>query len=271
MNKTSTPRASITALIPAGNEARNIAECIASVDWVDEVFVIDSFSRDDTPEIARCLGARVAQHEYVNSATQKNWAIPQATHEWILVVDADERVTPDLRDEIIAVLEQAARDPQSVEDGYRVGRINHFLGRRVNYCGWQNDTVLRLFRRDRGKYQDREVHADVIIDSGRVGWLRRKLLHFTYVSFEHYLKKFDQYTTWASGDRARRTPEVKWHHLLARPAFRFFKQYVLKLGFLDGKVGIVVCMLASYSVFMKYAKLYERRLNEAQKDRAHAE
>ncbi len=253
-------RATITALIPAGNEEANIADCLASVAWADEIFVVDSFSADRTVELARAAGARVVQHEYVNSATQKNWALPQVATDWVLIVDADERVTPGLRDEILALLEADARGAPPVMDGYRVGRLNHFLGRRVRYCGWQNDSVLRLMRRGAGRYQDREVHADIEIASGRVGKLRNKLLHYTFVTFAQYMRKFDQYTTWAAGDRARKTGRVGVRHLALRPAGRFLKQYLLKRGFLDGRIGLVVCSLAAYSVFMKYAKLFERQL-----------
>jgi len=244
---------------------------MASVAWADEVFVVDSFSSDPTPELAREAGARVVQHEYVNSATQKNWAIPQAAHEWVLIVDADERITPDLRDEILEILERDARGDGAVLDGYRIGRLNHFMGRRVRYCGWQNDTCLRLFRRDLGRYQDREVHADIEIPTGRVGRLRHKMPHYTFVSFDQYMKKFNQYTSWAALDRARRTPRVRWHHLALRPLGRFFKQYVLKRGFLDGQVGLVVCGLAAFSVFMKYAKLYERQQGSAERGARSAE
>lgn len=251
------PRSKITALIPAGNEERNIIECLNSVAWADEVFVVDSFSKDRTPEMARAAGARVVQHEYVNSATQKNWAIPQCSHEWVLIVDCDERVTPELQREIIALLEADGRGDAKIKDGYRIGRLNHFMGRRVQYCGWQNDTCLRLFRRDRGRYQDRQVHADIIIESGNIGRLKSKLIHYTFTSFAQYMRKFDQYTTWAAGDRAKRTKKVQWHHLTLRPAGRFLKQYILKLGVLDGQVGLVVCTLAAFSVFLKYAKLME--------------
>lgn len=256
-------RKSISVLIPAGNEARNIRDCIACVrDWADEVFVVDSFSQDETPQIAAEMGVRLVQHEYVNSATQKNWAIPQCSHEWVLVVDCDERVTPQLRDEILQVLrDDAAGRP--VSDGYRIGRLNHFLGQKVRYCGWQNDTCLRLFRRDMSRYQDRHVHADVIVSSGRVGELKAQFLHYTFHSFAQYMKKHDQMTSWGANDRAKRTERVGVMHLFWRPLFRFFKQYVLKLGFLDGRVGLIVCTLAAYSVFMKYAKLYEIRLKES--------
>ena len=260
MTSSTPPRTKITALLPTCNEQANIADCIASVQWADEVFVVDSFSDDSTPELARSAGARVVQHEYVNSATQKNWSIPQCTHPWVLIVDSDERVTPELRDEILGILEADARkDAAPPMDGYRVWRLNHFLGRRVRYCGWQNDRCLRLFRRDLGRYQDRQVHADVMISSGRVGRLRGRLLHYTFTSFDQYMRKFDRYTTQAAGDRAQTTETVRWYHLTLRPAGRFLKQYLLKLGFLDGMTGLVLCQLAAFSVFLKYAKLYELR------------
>ena len=173
-----------------------------------------------------------------------------------MVVDADERVTPELRDEILRVL----ADPDRLE-GYRIYRQNHFMGRRVRYCGWQNDSVLRLFRKSKGRYQEREVHADIELD-GQSGVLQNKLLHYTFTSFDQYMKKFDRYTTWASGDRAQRTARVGWHHLVLRPAWRFFKQYILKRGILDGRVGLIICTLAAYSVFLKYAKLWERQEKE---------
>ncbi len=258
MDSPTAPRSKLTALLPTFNEEAHLAGCIDSVAWADEILVVDSFSTDATREIARARGARVVEHEYVNSAAQKNWSIPQCSHEWVLVVDSDERVTPELRREIEGVL-TADANGRPVADGYRIGRINHFLGRRIEHCGWQNDTVLRLFRRDKGRYQEREVHADVLVE-GKIGRLRHKLLHYTFRDFEQYMRKFDRYTSWAAGDRGRRTPRVGYTHLLLRPLGRFLKQYVLKRGFLDGRVGLVVCLLASYSVFMKYAKLLERQL-----------
>ena len=250
-------REKISVLVPAFNEEANLRDCLGGLTWADELVVVDSFSTDKSVEIAREFTEQVWQHEYVNSATQKNWALPQLAHDWVLIVDADERVTPELRDEILAIL----ADPDRLE-GYRIFRQNHFLGRRVNYCGWQSDSVLRLFRKSKGRYQEREVHADVEL-VGRAGALKNKLLHYTFTSFEQYMKKFDRYTSWAAGDRAKKTSRVRWHHLTLRPAFRFFKQYVLKLGFLDGLTGIVVCSLAAYSVFMKYAKLWERQQRDS--------
>jgi glycosyltransferase involved in cell wall biosynthesis len=249
-------REKITVLIPCYNSEHIIRDCLESVKWADEIFIVDSGSTDKTLDIAKEYTSKIVQHEYVNSATQKNWAIPQCTHQWILIVDTDERVSPALKDEILDKLK--GNHPYS---GFKIYRLNHFLGFRIRYSGWQNDCVLRLFKRDFGRYQDREVHADIILN-GKWTYLKNKLIHYTFTSFDQYMKKFDKYTTWASIDRDKTTKKVKWYHLTIRPSFRFFKQYFLKLGFLDGIPGLIICTLAAYSVFLKYAKLWERRIKE---------
>lgn len=251
-----TERDKITVIIPTFNEEENLPDCLQSVRWADEIFVVDSFSSDRTPEIARSAEVRFVQHEYVDSATQKNWAIPQATHEWVLIVDSDERVTPELRDEILQILASPNR-----ADGYDIGRSNFFLGKPVRYSGWQNDSCIRLFRRDKGRYQDRKVHADVMID-GEVARTRGRLDHHTFRSFDQYMAKFNRYTTLAAGDRASRTRRVTFVHLALRPMARFIRQYFFKLGFLDGRTGLIISSLAAYSVFMKYARLWEMRIKD---------
>lgn len=246
-------RAKVTVLVPCCNEEENIEECLAGVRWADEIMVVDSGSADKTLEIARRFTDRILEHEYVNSAAQKNWAIPQASHKWVLVVDCDERVTPELRDEILEVLKQDGAG----FDGFRIHRTNHFFGKRIKRCGWERDDVLRLFRRDKSRYLDREVHADVIVD-GKTGRLKGKFLHYTYRSFDQYFKKFERYTTWASGDLYNRGSKAGVINLFFRPIWRFFRMYVVRLGFLDGIEGLILCTLAAFSVFTKYAKLRER-------------
>lgn len=250
------PSPKLTALIPAGNEERHIAECIASVRFADEVLVVvDAGSTDRTAEIARGLADRVLVHEYVNSAAQKNWAIPQASHPWVLVVDADERVTPELAAEVRTVV-----DRDGPEDGYRIHRINHFAGQRIVGCGWQRDDVLRLFRRDRSRYEDKHVHADIVSADGqplRVGRLRGRFLHYTFESFDQYLRKHGRYAAWAGEDRAKVTKRVTLFHLAGRPAWRFFRQYVMYGGWRDGIAGFIICWMAAHSVFLKYAHVWE--------------
>lgn len=254
-------RQKLSVLIPAGNEERNLAECIASVRFADEVaVVVDAASTDRTEEIARELADTVLVHEYENSAAQKNWALPQLQHPWVLVVDSDERVTDELRQDIERVLKNDGPD-----DGYRIYRQNHFMGKPIYGCGWQRDDVLRLFRRERGRYQDRHVHADIeFVDEkpASVEHLNGKFLHFTYEDLDHYLNKFVRYSKWAGEDRERKTPKVGWRHLLVRPLWRFFRQFILFKGYRDGKIGFVICFLASFSVFLKYARVLEVRLKQ---------
>jgi len=247
------PASRLTILIPTYNEAKNIREAIARSRFADEILVVDSFSTDGTPDMAREMGARVIQHEYVNSATQKNWAIPQAECEWVMILDADERLPEALQREIREFVDNPGSDA-----GLRIYRNGFFMGKPIRYSGWQDDSVLRVFPRDRGRYVDREVHADAMVD-GAVRVAKHRMDHYTFDNFEQYMRKFDRYTTWAAGDRAKKTKRVTAVHLLGRPVWRFFKQYILRLGILDGRAGLIVCMLAAFSVFLKYAKLWERQ------------
>ncbi len=246
-------RQKISILIPTHNEENNIRDCLESLKWADEIVIVDSYSTDNTLKIAREFTNKILQHEYINSASQKNWAIPQLSNEWIMIVDSDERVTPELRDEILNILTNGTN-----YNGFYIYRKNHFLGKPIRFCGWNKDKCLRLFKKGKGKYQDREVHADIIID-GKIGYLKNRLLHYTFSDFDQYLKKWDRYTSWAANDRGKKTKKVHWYHLTLRPLWRFIKQYIFKLGFLDGKEGYIICKLAAVSVFMKYAKLWEKQ------------
>ena len=155
----------ISALIPTFNEEHNIAEAIDSVSWADEILVVDSFSTDSTVEIAKNKGAKVIQRTYEYSASQKNWAIPQASHDWVILIDADERITFNLKTEIINVVKNNL--PYCA---FWIKRQNHFMGKKIRFSGWQGDKVIRLFRKDKCVYEDKNVHAEMICD-GKVGIL----------------------------------------------------------------------------------------------------
>lgn len=240
----------LTVIVPCKNEAVNIRACLDTVRWADEIFIVDSGSTDETIDIAREFTSRIVQHEYINSAAQKNWAIPQATHEWILVVDADERVTPELQAEIKELL---SGTPSC--DGYYIYRKNWFFGVPISRCGWERDKVLRLFKRDKSRYQNKHVHAEVEI-TGPKGFLKSKLEHYTYRSFDQYLEKFNRYTTWSALDLKARGRKPSAWNMISHPVMRFIRMYLFRKGFLDGTAGLILCMLASFSVFMKYAKLW---------------
>jgi len=241
----------VTAIIPCKNEAHNIEAVLQSVSWCSEIMVVDSFSADSTVELAKKYTSRIIESEYINSASQKNRAIPLAQSEWILLVDADERVTEELKEEIQKIL-----SADSIEyDAFWIYRKNFFLGQEIKYSGWQRDKVIRLFKRDCCRYEEKEVHAE-IVTSGKVGKLKSKLLHNTYKNIFHYLEKWDRYSTWGANEAAKKAVEPNLFHFIIKPCFRFFKHYVIDLGFLDGYAGLIICSLAAKGVFIRYVKLY---------------
>lgn len=246
----------ITAIIPTGNEIHNIEDVIASVSFADEILVVDSFSTDGTFEKAQELATKVIRREYQYSASQKNWAIPQAKHEWILLVDADERVTPELAEEVKNTL----TNPKEDVVAYWVGRNNHFMGERVKYSGWRNDSVIRLFKRDYCKYEDKHVHAEIIAD-GKVGKLKNKFYHNTYISFDKYIEKMNRYAWWQAKDYDKKTGRLTPYHFVIKPFWGFFKHYIVQSGFRDGVVGFTIGYMQAYVVFMRYVKLWLLRKN----------
>jgi glycosyltransferase involved in cell wall biosynthesis len=245
----------LTALITCGNEEAMIADCLASARFADEILVVDSFSTDRTMAIARPLATRILQHEYVNPAAQKNWAIPQAANEWVLVLDSDERATPELAAEIGQIL----KNPQF--EGYWIRRRNYFWGKEIRHGTWRNDKVLRLFRRDRGRYQDKQVHEEIELGSP-AGWCRERLLHFSYRSLDDYLRKASRYSAWGADDARRRGVRGSPANILIHSFAHFFKSYLLKQGFRDGPEGLIIAFMEGYSGFFKYAKLYEMERKE---------
>ncbi len=241
----------LTVIVPTFNEEAVLPRCLESVRWADEILVVDSFSTDRTLDIARRYGARVVQRNYGYSASQKNWAIPQARHPWVLLVDADERVPAQLEAEVRRVLERPAAN------GYWIRRANHLLGRRVRRCGWGTDKVLRLFRRDLGRYEDTQVHAEIVIPPP-AGALRHRLVHHSFRSFDQYMPKVWRYARWGAEDQWSEGRRAGLLDILLRPPLRFVKMYLLRGGFLEGVRGLVVSYLGTTAVFLKYARLWEK-------------
>jgi glycosyltransferase involved in cell wall biosynthesis len=242
----------VTAIIPCFNEEHNIAAAIESVQWADEIIVVDSFSTDNTPSLVQQYKVKFVQHTYENSAAQKNWIIPQASHEWVFLLDADERVTPSLKQEILQLLATNSRK----EDGFWIKRSNDFMGRRIRYSGWQGDKVIRLFRKE-CRYEDKRVHAEIITASGNFGKLNNPLQHNTYVSFDHYVYKLNRYAWWQANDLiARGKTIVTPYHILIKPGVRFFKHYIIEGGILDGFPGFVIAALQAYAVATRYVKVW---------------
>ncbi len=241
----------LTAIVTTFNEVGQIEECLKGVAFAEEVVVVDSFSTDGTAEVARKCGAKVMQHEYRSPAAQKNWAIPQAAQEWVLIVDADERVTEELAGEI----RRTIGDPRAC-DGYEVARRNFFLGREIRYSGWQNDWVLRLFRRGRGRYVERRVHEKMAVE-GRVGRLKGRLIHHSYRSLDDYWRKLERYAEWNAAEARRQGVRVSPLGMMFHPALRFWKAYLVRGGFLEGGHGLVVSLLTAVYAAAKDIRIWE--------------
>jgi glycosyltransferase involved in cell wall biosynthesis len=247
-------RQALTAIVTTLNEEANIRECLASLAFADEILLVDSFSTDRTLAIARSFSGermRIVQREYFGSAAQKNWAMDQVSTPWILIVDADERVPPALAQEIQALLEAGPGARH-----YFLRRQNFFLGRLIRHSGWSTDKVVRLFERGAARYPNRRVHAD-LVTQGATPTLAHPMVHETYRSLDQALEKLHRYATWAAADayRAGRSPGLV--ELLFRPLWRFFRMYFIQAGFLDGRHGLVLCVLQAYGVFLKWARVWE--------------
>lgn len=249
-------RRRLTVIVPTYNEEEMIRDCLRSVRFADELLVVDSFSTDRTVEFARELGARIIRREFNYPADQKNWAIPQAAHDWILLLDADERATPALCEEIETIL---AAEPRA--DGYWIRRINYFLGEPIRHCGWGTDKVIRLFRREVARYKDRRVHEEIDLPEP-LPVLTHRLEHLTFRSFGQYFNKLDLYSEWGASQMYSKGRRATAIEVLLRPVGRFIRMYFLRLGFLEGGRGLVLSMLGAFSVYLKYARLWEHRILE---------
>ncbi|SDZ73740.1 glycosyltransferase family 2 protein [Bizionia paragorgiae] len=241
----------LTAIIPTKNEIHNIEAVIATLNFVDEILVIDSYSTDGTFEKAQTMATVVIQRKFTSYSDQKNYAISQAKHEWILLVDADERVTPELKTEIKSIL-NLEKIPHTA---YRIKRQNHFMGQRVNYSGWRNDSVIRFFKRDYCKYNNKHVHESLIVN-GSVGSMKGKFLHYTYRSFNLYMEKMNRYANLQAIDYNDHTGTLTPYHFVIKPFWGFFKHYIIQSGFRDGLVGFTIGYVQAYVVFMRYVKLW---------------
>ncbi len=236
----------ISAIIPTGNEEHNIVDAIKSVDFADEIIIVDSFSNDKTLELATPLVHTILQRKYVNSASQKNWAIPKAKHKWIFLLDADERVTKKLKKEITDILKS-----KSKLSGFWISRQNYFMGKKVRFSGWRGDKVIRLFKRDECKYENKHVHSE-IISNGKIGRLKQKIIHNTYISKEKYLEKLNQYAKWQAKDYKNKVKRISIYHTNIKPVFRFIKHYIIQLGILDGYIGFIISLYQAKAVKMRY-------------------
>lgn len=239
----------IVTLIP--NAGDRLERCLESAKWADDLFcIVDPKTTDGSDGVARRYSSHVVVHEYINKAAQCNWALSRIESDWTLILDADEW----LSDELIARIKAIVASPDSC-DGYRILRRSYFFGKLIHHCGWERDYNVRLFRTRKGRYEDRRVHATIEVD-GTMGTIDEPMYHDTYRTFDEYFATFQRFTAWGAQDLFERGRRTGLGDLTVRPIARFIKMYVLRQGFRDGMHGAVLCGLAAFSVFTKYAKLW---------------
>lgn len=241
--------ASLSVILITKNEADNIRECLESVAWADEIIVVDSGSTDGTTEIARKMGARVFVHDdWPGFGPQKNRALGYASKEWVFSIDADERVTPELRAEI----EQAMRERKA--DGYYCPRLSQFCGKFARHSGWYPDYVLRLFKRDKGRFSDSLVHENVQLDGGSAK-LRSPLLHYSYLNRADVERKVEHYSTAAAQQMFEKGKRTTLARAVASAGWAFVRTYLIRLGVLDGAAGWQIAVMNMRTTWFKYRKL----------------
>lgn len=246
----------VSALVIAYNEEPNIRACLETVTWADEIVLVDSFSTDATEKIAREFTEKVYQHEFRGFGRLRNEALTHTSHEWVFSLDADERATPEVRDEIRRVLKD---EPDA--DAYFVPRRNYFLGRWIRHSGWYPDyRQPQLFRKGRMRYREDLVHEGFELD-GRTGYLKEHVLQYPFRDIDHYLAKMDRYSDLMAQRLVQEGRRFRTHQLVTHPLFTFAKMYLGRAGFLDGMPGLILSGLYAYYTFIKYAKLWELRSN----------
>lgn len=238
----------ISATIITLNEQRNIIRAIESLRCCDEIVVVDCGSNDRTREAAAKLGARVLESQWRGFAGQKNYAASEASHDWILSIDADEALSEALEAEIWQIKKSGPK-----HDGYTMPRLARYLGRWILHSGWYPDRKVRLYNRNKARWIGDFVHESVRVE-GSIGHLKGNLLHYTCDTLSEHLRTMDRYTTLAAEEMVALGRKVRWRDLVLDPPWTFLRTYVLKAGFLDGWEGLTIAYMSAFYNFLKYSK-----------------
>jgi glycosyltransferase involved in cell wall biosynthesis len=239
---------SLSVIIITKNEAANIRACLESVLWADEIIVVDAGSDDGTVEICRELGAQVYVHDWPGFGPQKKRALDYASNDWVLSLDADERVTLELQTEILATIKNGSAD------GYEISRLSSFCGREMRHSGWYPDYVLRLFRRDSGKFSDDLVHERVLV-TGTIDKLQGLLLHESFRTLEQVLAKTNHYSTASAQMLHQKNRKASLLTAVGHGLWAFFRTYFIRAGFLDGREGFMLAVATAEGTYYRYVKL----------------
>lgn len=241
----------ISLVVITYNEERNIQRCLSSCQGlVDEMLVVDSFSEDDTQNLARSLGARVLEHAFTGHIEQKNWAKAQAQNDWVLSLDADEALSDELRESILKIKQQPAAD------GYYLQRLTNYCGAWIRHGNWYPDLKLRLWDRRKGNWGGQNPHDEFIIEKNtRTAVLSGHLLHYSFYEFSEHLKQIRRFTDISSRAAFEKGKRSNWLKIISSPTWKFIKGYLLKKGFMDGKAGWQIAYWSAYATYLKYSKL----------------
>lgn len=247
----------ISALIITLNEAKNIGHVIDNLSFADEIIIVDSYSEDETVSIAKTYPhVKVFQHHFEDFTKQRNLALSKANHEWILFLDADERVTLSLKKEILDTVKQ-----EETADAYFFYRKFMFEDKPLHFSGWQTDKNIRLFKKNKARYTEERLVHEILRVEGTVSTFKNKLIHHSYSNFESYRKKMINYARLKAKELHNKGVKPNTYHYIIKPVYKFVNAYILRLGFLDGRKGLTICYLNALSVYKRYPFLDEMHKN----------
>jgi glycosyltransferase involved in cell wall biosynthesis len=241
----------LTALVITYNEEQNIKAVLDDLAFADEIIVVDSFSVDKTFEIASSFpNVKVVQRIFDNFAAQRNYALSLASNSWILFIDADERLTTELQQEISSVINK-----KNSASAYYMRRNFMFENRKLRFSGWQTDKIIRLFRKENASYNIKKIVHEKLIVEGKVGKLKNRLIHYSYSNYKDYKQKMIFYGQLKAQEEVLKQTNPNYFHFYIRPVYQFLNQYIVRFGFLDGKKGIIICYLNALSVAVRFQEL----------------
>ncbi|WP_343705851.1 glycosyltransferase family 2 protein [Flavobacterium sp.] len=241
----------LSVLIITLNEEQHIKSLLEDIDFADEIIVVDSYSTDKTVSIVESFkNVKLIQNRFVDYTSQRNFALDKAKNSWVLFIDADERLTPELKSEITATI-----NSENTASAYFIYRIFMFKNSRLNFSGWQTDKIFRLFDKSKCRYnEERTVHEKLIVN-GEIATLKNKLIHFSYSSYKDYKSKMYNYGILKANEKFAKGIKPYFLLLLLHPVYTFLYQFIIRFGFLDGKKGVIICYLNAYSVYIRYKEL----------------
>jgi glycosyltransferase involved in cell wall biosynthesis len=246
----------ISVVIITFNEEKNLSRCLDSVKEIaDEIIIVDSYSTDKTQEIAQKYNTTFIQREFKGYGDQKNFALDQASNDYVLSLDADEVLSPKLIETI--------KNEDLTLDGYLLNRITNYVGHWVKHCGWYPDRKIRLINKNKGRWTNDLIHEYIKVDSPNIKLLKGDLLHYSYNSISDHITQTNKFTTISAKSAFKKGKWSNTFKILTRPAWQFFRDYIIKLGFLDGRTGFTICKINALSTFLKYSKIKELQMGKS--------